>query len=272
MSLPQPDETTTVLLTGASSGIGGELARELARRGHHLTIVARRRERLEALAAEIRAEFDVGVDVKPCDLGDAAARAQLISEIQHGTRMVIGVCNNAGFGTYGRFDGLDQAREREQIEVNVVAVHELCGAFVWPMVDRGAGAILNVASIAAYQPVPGMATYAATKAFVQSFSEALHAELAGTGVSCTTLSPGPVPTEWGDIAGVEDDLAPGVPAFAKVSARSVARAAVRGMIAGRRSVVPGAVPKVLAAGGRVAPRTVLLPAVKLVAGKRLARP
>jgi short-subunit dehydrogenase len=137
---------------------------------------------------------------------------------------------------------LDAARETEMVQLNVVAVHELTLAFVAPMVARRAGAILNVASIAAFQPVPGMATYAATKAFVQSFSEALHAELAGTGVSCTVLSPGPVPTEFGEVAGTQpaESLVPG---FVTGDAGEVATAAVRGMLRGRRTVVPGTATK-----------------------------
>ena len=140
------------------------------------------------------------------------------------------------------------------VEVNVSAVHELTLAFVGPMVARRTGAILNVASIAAFQPVPGMATYAATKAFVQSFSEALHAELAGSGVSCTVLCPGPVPTEFDAVAGLEgvDSLVPGI---ATIDPEEVAAAAVRGMLRGRRSVVPGAASMALAASANCSGRS-----------------
>jgi short-subunit dehydrogenase len=147
------------------------------------------------------------------------------------------------------------------VQLNVAAVHELTLAFLRPMVERRAGAILNVASLAAFQPVPGMATYAATKAFVQSFSEALHAELAGTGVSCTVLAPGPVPTEFGAVAGTED-LDSLVPGFVTEPPEEVAAAAVRGMLRGRRSVVPGTATKALATGGRYVPRSILLPAAR----------
>jgi short-subunit dehydrogenase len=153
----------------------------------------------------------------------------------------------------------------------VLALHELTGAFLWPMVEAGAGAILNVASVAAFQPIPGFATYAATKSFVQTFSESLHAELSGTGVSVTTLSPGPVATEFGTVAGVGDveNMAPGGLA---VSAPDVAAAAVRGMLHGKRSVVPGVATKGMVLGGRFVPRSLLLPAAKRAAGARLRNP
>jgi short-subunit dehydrogenase len=213
----------------------------------------------------------VRVDVLPCDVSDDEARQQLVADVEATGMFVAGVCNNAGFGTFGRFDGLPLEREMEMVHVNVVALHHLTGAFLWPMVERGEGAILNVASVAAFQPLPGFATYAATKAFVQTFSEALHAELDGTGVSVTTLCPGPVATEFGDVAGVStiEDMLPGV---LRASAQDVAIAAIRGMTNGRRTVVPGIVTKALAAGGRFTPRSVLLPAAKKSAGSRLANP
>jgi len=255
MALPPPGPETTVLVTGASSGIGAELARELARRGHHVTIVARRQDRLRRLAAEL-GNAEVGV----CDLADARARADLIGAIE---RSVIGVCNNAGYGTSGAFARLDLGRETEMIRVNAEALHELTGAFLPGMLERGAGAVLNVASIAGMQPLPGLATYAATKAFAVAFSEALHAELVGTGVSCTVLCPGPTATEFSPVAGL-GDLERRAPSFLYASPRAVAQAGVRGMLAGKRTVIPGASNRALASGGRLAPRAALLPAVKAV--------
>jgi hypothetical protein len=184
---------------------------------------------------------------------------------------VAGVCNNAGFGTFGRLHELDRARETEEVRVNVVALHELTCAFLPGMVERGTGAVLNVASVAAYQPLPMNATYSATKAFVLSFSEAVHAELSGTGVSCTALCPGPVSTEFVDVAGVEAD-ASDLPGFVWASAQDVARAGVQGMVRGRRTVVPGVGPRLLATGGRFAPRSVLLPVANRVVGSRFAGP
>lgn len=269
MSLPAPARDSTVLVTGASAGIGAELARQLAARGHGLTLVARRRPRLEQLAKEIRSAHGVEVDVRKADLADQAARTRLIRSLDEGPRWVAGVCNNAGFGTFGRLHQLDRARESEEVRVNVLALHELTCAFLPGMVERGTGAVLNVASIAAFQPMPMNATYSATKAFVLSFSEALHAELTGTGVSCTALCPGPVSSEFVGVAGVEAD-ASDLPGFVWASADDVARAGVEGMLRGRRTVIPGVGPRLLAAGGRFAPRSVLLPVAEKLVGSRFA--
>ncbi len=271
MALPAPRQDATVLVTGASSGIGEQIARRLADLGHNVTLVARREERLQELATELRRAAGVTVGIEACDLSDDAARWALIARLSDADAHVCGVVNNAGFGSYGRFDGLPLDREQQMVRLNVLALHELTGAFLWPMVERGAGAILNVASVVAFQPLPGFATYAATKSFVQTFSESLHAELSGTGVSVTTLSPGPVATEFGAVAGVgaAEDMAPGGMA---VSAPDVAAAAVRGMLHGKRSVVPGVATKGMVIGGRLVPRSLLLPAVKRAAGARLRNP
>ena len=149
------------------------------------------------------------------------------------------------------------------ISVNVDALHELTGAFLPRMVEQGAGAVLNVASTAAFQPLPGFATYAASKAFVHSFSEALHSELSGTGVSVTSLCPGFTKTEFEQRAGAEDAAAK-LPGFTWMESDDVARQAVEGMIAGKRTVVPGVLNKAVSTSGRYVPRTVLLPLVKTV--------
>jgi uncharacterized protein len=266
MSLPPPAPGQAVVVTGASSGIGSELARQLGALGHELVLVARRADRLEELATALRTEHGVDARAIPADLTDAAQRRALVTSLHDSGTFVAGLCNNAGFGSYGRTAEADPAMEAAMVQLNVAAVHELSLAFLGPMVERRAGAILNVASLAAFQPVPGMATYAATKAFVQSFSEALHAELAGTGVSCTVLAPGPVPTEFGEIAGTEgiESLVPG---FVSEAPEEVAAAAVRGMLRGRRSVVPGTATKALATGGRYVPRSILLPAARRARGR-----
>ncbi|MCW3013897.1 MAG: short-chain dehydrogenase/reductase [Solirubrobacterales bacterium] len=271
MALPPPSPEDSVLVTGASSGIGEQIARRLADLGHGVTLVARRAERLEALAAELHRATGVTARVEVCDLADDSERGSLIGRISESDVHISGVVNSAGFGSYGRFDGLPLDREQAMVRLNVLALHELTGAFLWPMVQQGAGAILNVASVAAFQPLPGFATYAATKSFVQIFGESLHAELMGTGVSVTTLSPGPVATEFGEVAGVgrADDMAP---AGAAVSAQDVAAAGVRGMLHGKRTVVPGVATKGIALGGRFVPRSLLLPAAKRVAGARLRNP
>src|SRR6266550_2938068 len=154
MALPAPDPSATCVVTGASAGIGTELARQLAARGHGLTLVARRRDRLEALAAELRARHGVRVDVHDCDLADDAARSRLIDALRVGERRVDVLCNNAGYGSFGRFHELPADREKAMVRVNVVALHELMADFLPGMVERGRGAILNVGSMAGFQPQP----------------------------------------------------------------------------------------------------------------------
>jgi short-subunit dehydrogenase len=258
MGLPAPDPNATIVVTGASSGIGAELARELARRGHHVTLVARRRDRLEELARELGQ-----ATAQPADLADPKSRAELVGTLRSSGRFVAGLCNNAGFGTFGRVWELDADREREQVALNVVALQDLTLQWLPAMVSRGAGAILDVGSIAGAQPLPGNATYAATKAFVNSFSEALHEELKGTGVSCTLLTPGPVRTEFVEVAEAAD-IEGRAPGFTWKTPQEVARQAVDGMERGRRVVAPGAFTKVVGTSGRVTPRPLLLPLMKRV--------
>jgi uncharacterized protein len=262
MSLPKPSADATIVVTGASSGIGTELARNLARRGYPLLLVARRQERLDDLAGELHEKSTVAVEVLALDLAQSSARGKLVSRLADSP--VAGLCNSAGFGTSGQFHTLPIEREREQVTLNALALMELTHAALPGMIDRGAGAVLNVASIAGFQPLPGMAVYSATKAFVQTFSEAVHEELHGTGVSCTALCPGPVPTEWADIADAQQWSI----GIAQVSPSDVAKAAIAGMVEGRRSVVPGLVPKVASVGGRFAPRSVLLPVLRIGNGLR----
>ncbi len=267
MALPDARSGSVVLVTGASSGIGEELARQLAALGHDLVLIARRADRLETLAAEIRDTAKVAVDVHPCDLGDAPARASLMAALITGphARPIAGLCNNAGFGLAGAAADLDARRQTQMVRVNVEALHELTLAVLPGMLERGAGAILNVASVAAFQPLPNFATYSATKAFVQTFSEAVHAEVQDQGVSVTSLCPGPVPTEFGEVAGLREEGAgagSSVPSIAYVSAHDVAAQAIEGMVRGRRSVIPGLIHNALALSGRFTPRSVLLPLVK----------
>lgn len=258
MSLPQPDPQATVLITGASSGIGAELARQLAARGHNLTLVARRKDRLDALAEEIKRTCDVEIETRKVDLSLQAQRTRLVNALREGDLRVDGLCNNAGFSTFGKYQDLPVDRELEQVRLNVVAVHEFTTAFLAAMVQRGSGAILNVASIAGFQPLPGQATYGASKAFVVSFSEAVHTDLGGTGVSCTALCPGPVRSEFFEAAGKESAEA-AIPSFAWVSARDAAHAGVEGMRKGKRLVYPALKHQAAGIAGRLAPRSALLP-------------
>ncbi|MGH3969160.1 MAG: SDR family NAD(P)-dependent oxidoreductase, partial [Mycobacterium sp.] len=237
MSLPKPNNQATIVVTGASSGIGTELAHGLAGRGYPLMLVARRRERLDELAGELGSQYSVGVEVMPLDLADPKGRGRLAERLRN--ESIAGLCNSAGFGTSGVFHTLPSERESEEVILNSLTLMELTHAALAGMVERGAGAVLNIASIAGFQPMPYMAVYSATKAFVQTFSEAVHEELHGTGVSVTVLCPGPVPTEWGEIANAERFSIP----LAQVSPHDVAEAAIGGMLVGKRSVVPGIVPK-----------------------------
>ena len=267
MALPPPTLENTIVVTGASAGIGTELARQLARRNYNVVLVARRAERLRELAEELRLTHGIHADVETCDLADAERRGELVEQLLAGERAVVGVCNNAGFGTVTTLVDAELEREQEVVRVNVEAVHHLTGAFLRPMVERGAGAVLNVASTAAFQPLPGFATYAASKAFVQSFSEAVHAELAGTGVSVTCLFPGFTHTEFVALADPGEERST-IPGFLWMEAPDVARAGIEAMVAGRRTAIPGLKNRATMLGGRFTPRSVLLPLVRQVTSRR----
>jgi short-subunit dehydrogenase len=257
MALPPPAEGSTSLVTGASSGIGAEIARELARRGHGVTLMARREDRLRELADEIQKASGVRAEVIGCDVTDPDARSRAAREIEERGLVVDVLVNNAGFGTAGAFQDLDQEKELSMVRTNVEAVVAFCGMYVPAMVERGHGAVLNVASTAAFQPLPRQATYAATKAFVLSFTDGLHADLHGTGVTATALCPGPVPTEFGDTAGIEDELFQ-VPTAAK-SPEHVAKTGVEAMAKGRRVAVPGVANRLGTLAGHFMPRSIALP-------------
>jgi uncharacterized protein len=261
MALPPPRIDATVLVTGASAGIGAELARELARRTYNVVLVARRADRLHELAEELRLSHGVHADVEACDLTDATSRAELVAKLETGERTVTGVCNNAGLGTVATLLEAGVEREQQVVRLNIEAVHHLTGAFLPRMVEDGVGAILNVASTAAFQPLPGFATYAASKAFVQSFSEAVHEELRGTGVSVTCLFPGFTHTEFVQNAGAGDKKRR-LPELLWMDAPDVARVGVEAMLAGRRTAIPGLKNRATMLGGRFTPRTLLLPLVR----------
>jgi uncharacterized protein len=246
------DAEPTALITGASSGIGVALAGELARRGHALTLVARRAERLRDMAAQIGEEHGVRVEWVAADLTDASERDRVPAEVGARGQVVDLLVNDAGMGTVGRFYELPVAKEVELVRLNVEAMVALCGAFLPGMVERGAGRVLNVASVSGFMPVPQQATYSASKAFVLTFTEALTIDLHGTGVTATALCPGPVKTDFGGI--IE-----GLPNALYVDPARVAREAIDALEEGRRSVVPGAFNKVNAVSGRYTPRRVFLP-------------
>jgi uncharacterized protein len=260
MALPAPRSDGTCVVTGASSGIGAEIARELVGRGLGVTLVARREDRLRALADELASEHDVRAEVIVADLTDEGSRGRIATELADRGLAVDVLVNNAGFSTMGPVRDSDPAREMAMIRTDVEAVVHLCSVFLPGMVERGSGAILNVASTAAFQPLPGQAGYSASKAFVLAYSQAVRAELRGTDVTVTALCPGPVETEFATTAGMSDEEAgASLPSFMWVSAGAVAKAAVDGMARGRTVVIPGAANKVTAISGRLTPRRVLLP-------------
>jgi short-subunit dehydrogenase len=236
-------------VTGASSGIGEQFAHQLAARGHDLTLVARRVERLQSLARTLRRDHKVEVTVHPADLETTDGRGPVAELLRsRGAWLLV---NNAGFGTRGDFAQLDPERELAEVQVNVVALHELTVAAVQANVAAGAGAVVNVASTAAYQPIPHMATYAATKAFVLHFTEAIAQELHGSGARAMALCPGPTRTEFGEVAEVEGLFDKSMP----MSAASVVKSALRALDRGHAICVPGLHNLILAQGPRLAPRS-----------------
>ncbi len=262
MALPDPAEGSTALVTGASSGIGAAIARELAARGHGVTLVARREERLRELADELSAEHGIRAETIAADLGGQAGRDLVSTRLEELGLEVEILVNNAGFGGSGDVSAGDRERLVEMVELNCVALLDLQARYTPGMVERGRGAVINVASMAAFQPIPGTATYAATKAFVLSLSEATHSELGEHGVTVTALCPGPVKTEFVEVAGIgtaEESL----PGMFWASAAEVARAAVQGAEKDKRVVVPGGVMnRAGALTGHHAPRMLALPLVK----------
>jgi short-subunit dehydrogenase len=258
MALPTPSASTTAVVTGASSGIGTELARVLARKGHHVTLVARRRDALEEVAADLPGS--AGSDVVTADLADETSRNELVDALTGGKRKVAVLVNNAGFSTVGPVTEAEVERELSMVRTNVEAVVHLCAAFVPAMAERGAGAVLNVASTAAFQPIPGQAGYGATKAFVLSYTQAIRAEVAGSGVTVTALCPGPVKTNFAEAAGFgEGEADSAMPAFMWVEATAVAEQGIAGLERNRMVVIPGVANRVTATLGPLVPRTALLP-------------
>jgi uncharacterized protein len=245
------------LITGASSGIGEEFARQLAAMGYDVILVARRKERLENLAEELPTQ----VHVVTCDLGSEAE--ELPGKVAKLGVDVDLLVNNAGFGLRGHFADLDAGREAEMVRVNCEAVVTLTHAFLPAMIERGQGGVITVASTAGMQPLPYETTYAATKAFAISFMEALSMELRGTGVKCLVVNPGPVKTEWQAVAGYDENTrtAPGM-----IDVRQCVADSLRAYDRGKRSVIPGRLmPWVMRA--TVSPKP-----IKLRVSERIYRP
>src|SRR4051812_19626166 len=253
MSLPPTENGAAALVTGASSGIGEALARKLAERGYRVVLVARSEDKLQELAGEIGGD----AEVIPCDLADPAARDRLAEEVERRGLTVEVLVNNAGFGVYKDFAESDRAREIEQARVYVEAVVDFTHRFLPAMVERGRGAIINTASTAAFQPIPGNAGYAAAKAYVLALSEALHEETRKAGVTVTALCPGPVYTNFQE-ASQAQEFAKTLPKPMWRDPETVAKAALKAADKGKRLVVPGAPNRVSSAMARFSPRPVLL--------------
>jgi len=235
------------LITGASAGLGAEFARQLSGKGHRLVLAARRKDRLDALVSELGNARAVEID-----LSEPEATAALMRDLEKTGEQVDILVNNAGFGLRGPFAELDAARQREMIDLNCGALTELCRAVAPAMVERRSGAILNVASTAAFQPGPWMGVYFATKAFVLSFTEALHEELKPYGVKVSALCPGPTRTEFGAVAGIKS-----LGQFDRLSmeAGPVVRAGLDGLDKNRAVVIPGSTNRIGAWSTRFAPRS-----------------
>lgn len=255
MALPAPQPGSTAVITGASSGIGTEFARQLAARGHGVFLVARREERLRELAGELEQQHGVRAEVAAADLADPAAAEALPGRVAERGLEVDVLVNNAGFTTVGDVHE-NPDRQLGMIHVNIEALVALTTAWLPGMTQRGLGAVINVASVAGFQPIPVQAVYAATKAFVLSFSEAVAAELRGTGVTMTALCPGPVATEFLEAGGFKKEK-PG-PSFIWSTPADVAKAGIEGAEKGKRVVIPGVGNRASAFFGQHGPRSVVL--------------
>src|SRR5690242_2935956 len=242
------------LITGASSGIGAELAKVFAEHGHELVLVARRERELQALAGTIEASGRPRPIVLPVDLADADAPDTLKRDLERRALVAQYVVNNAGFGLLGPAAELSRVEQLKMIDVNVRALVALSLAFVDDLA-RQKGGLLNVASVAGFLPGPRMAVYYASKAFVVSFTEALHREYAARGIRVAVLCPGPVPTEFQERAGIHGEAREGL---LTRSAEEVAREGYRGLMAGRRRIVPGLPNRLVTAIAGIVPRSILL--------------
>lgn len=236
------------LITGASAGLGAEFARQCAARGEELVLVARRKDRLDALAAELGSTHVIA-----SDLSEPGAPGRLLAEVAGLGLQIETLINNAGFGVSGDLARAPHARLLEMIDLNVRALTELCRLVLPAMIEAGRGGILNVASTAAFQAGPNMAVYYASKAYVLSFTEAVHQEMKGKGVKVTALCPGPTATEFFEVAGA----ASGRLAQLATDPVAVVRAGLDGLASNKAIVIPGAMNKITAQSNRLLPRAVM---------------
>jgi short-subunit dehydrogenase len=256
MPTPPPIPGQVAVVTGATSGIGSSLAEQLAAAGHDLLITARTEEALRDRAACLETAHGVRVDHEARDLAGPADLSAFCARLTATPVSVL--CANAGQGTFGPYTETPPDRLHDQVALNCVGTHDVVRATLPGMIERGSGRVLLVGSTAGNQPVPGAATYAATKAFINSLADSLHQELRGTGVTATLVLPGPVQTNFAERAGLQD-AARSLPAPLWVSADQVATEALNGLARGRRRVAPGIVGTVLSVGGLITPNPLLMP-------------
>jgi short-subunit dehydrogenase len=258
MPIPAPSPDARAVVTGASQNIGAALATELAARGHSLIITARREDLLAELATRLSDKYRVAVDVRPADLADPEQRAKLCDELS--TRPISILCANAGTATFGPVAGLDPADEKGQVQLNAVAVHDLTLTVLPGMIERRSGGILISGSAAGNSPIPYNATYAATKAFANTFCESLRGELRNSGVHVTLLAPGPVRTDLPDDA--ERSLVEKVvPDFLWISTEHTAQLSLDALERNKMRVVPGLTSKAMSVASGYAPRAIVAPIV-----------
>jgi short-subunit dehydrogenase len=259
-------QQTTALITGGSTGIGLDLAREFAAHGHNLVVVARNRDRLDQAAGALEGKYGVKVTAIPSDLSVDGSAQRLYDAVVGEAIQVDYLVNNAGFGLGGEFADTDLERELDMIQLNVAAVVHMTKLFMQPMLRRKKGRIMNVASTAAFQPGPLMSVYYASKAFVLSFSEAIAEELRDTGVTMTCLCPGPTETEFAEVAGIRSTRL-----FTQMGVKdsaAVARAGYRAMMRGERISIPGVRNKILVQAERATPRSLVTKIVRKIQENR----
>ena len=272
MPFPPADPGGTCLVTGASSGIGAEIARALARRGYGLVLVARRLDRLQALADELVAGRDIRVEVVQADLAEEEERAEVVRIVERAGLRVDVLVNNAAASTFGPVHESNRARELALVRTDVEAVVDLCTMVVPGMVARRRGAVLTTASTAAFQPLPHQAAYGAAKAFVLSYSHALRAEVRRFGIPVTALCPGPVATGFAAAAGTtERDLAGFLPRAMWLATHEVARAGIEGLERDRPVVVPGLLNRLASLAASATPAPVMAAIVELARQPRRKR-
>lgn len=263
---PLSDQKKTALVTGASGGIGYELAKLFARDGCNLVIVARDRDRLEKASREMREQFNVSIKVIPKDLSRREAADEIVRELQKEAIGIDVLVNNAGYAGYGPFTETSLEDELDMMQVNMTSLTELTKRLLPSMIEKKEGKIMNIASTAAFAPGPFMAVYYATKAYVLSFSEALAEELRGTGVTVTALCPGATETGFQKRARVENTIL--FSPWKTMDAATVARIGYRGMMKGKTVVIPGLLNKLMVYSIRLGPRRYITQIAKLMQEKR----